>query len=62
MLSKQIEVPKDVRHTKSGNMTSSGENGLNIRTPVYLVGCLTQFCFTEKMLQRFILYLNLKVI
>ena len=28
----KIEVPRDVRNSKSGNMTSSEENGLNIRT------------------------------
>ena len=28
----KIEVPMDVRNSKSENMTSSGENGLNIRT------------------------------
>ena len=27
-----IEVPKDVRNSKSAKMTSSWENGLNIRT------------------------------
>ena len=27
----KIEVPRDVRNSKSGNMTSSVENGLNIR-------------------------------
>ena len=27
-----IEVPRDARNSKSENMTSSGENGLNIRT------------------------------
>ena len=28
----KIEVPRDARNSKSGNITSSGENGLNIRT------------------------------
>ena len=28
----KIEVPRDVRKSKSRNMTNSGENGLNIRT------------------------------
>ena len=28
----KIEVPRDGRNSKSGNTTSSGENGLNIRT------------------------------
>ena len=28
----KIEVPRDVRNSKSENMTSSGENGLNIGT------------------------------
>ena len=27
----KIEVPKDIRNSKSGNMTSSEETGLNIR-------------------------------
>ena len=26
----KIEVPRDVRNSKSGNMTRSGENGLHI--------------------------------
>ena len=28
----KIEVPMDIRYSKSGDMTSSGETGLNIRT------------------------------
>ena len=31
-VTRKIEVPKDDRNSKSGNMTSLGENGLNIRT------------------------------
>ena len=30
----QIEVPRDIRNSKSQIMTSSGENGLNVRTQV----------------------------
>ena len=30
-LKRKIEVPRDVRNSKSGNMKYSGENGLNIR-------------------------------
>ena len=28
----EIEIPRDVRNSKSGNMISSGETGLNLRT------------------------------
>ena len=28
----KIEVPRDVRNSKSENMTSSGKNGINVRT------------------------------
>ena len=39
----KIEVPRDVRNSKSENKTSSGENGLNIRANASLKGDRTKF-------------------
>ena len=33
-----IEVARHVRNSKSGNMTSSGETGFNVRTQKFQIG------------------------